>query len=104
MWDRQPRRSQPHGCKLGSDGGQVARNRSYFLHFPSSRRQAARDGAELAGTMRDGGHRVDGPLAYVMGDGSDHAGTGGTREKTPVRLESPALPTQVRILSLPHPP
>src|SRR5512132_820301 len=54
------------------------------------------------------GHRVtagavDGPFLHVTRDGRGRWGWDGTRGEAAVRpVKSPALPTQVRILSLPH--
>jgi hypothetical protein len=90
------------GEEVGVDSGQMAAGIS--LRLPSARRWAARDG-----TVRYGqGHRltaeaVGRPFVHAttddrgqVGMGRDPRGAGGATCK------SPALPTQVRILSLPH--
>jgi hypothetical protein len=46
---------------------------------------------------------VDRPFVHVTGDNRDRRGWDGIGETTAVRpVKSPALPTQVRILSLPQ--
>jgi hypothetical protein len=48
---------------------------------------------------------VDQPFVHVTGDDRDRAKMEGTRGEPPLRpVKSPALPSQVRILSLPHSP
>ena len=75
------------------------------LHLPSARRQAARDGAKQAGSPSDG--RSNRRAVCARHEGRLGAGRDETvpRGETALRpVKSPALPTQVRILSLPHNP
>jgi hypothetical protein len=80
--------------------GQIAAGIS--LQLPSARRWAAQDGAIQAGTPSDG--RSCRPVVCArQSNVRDQVGIEGTRGETTVRpVKSPALPTQVRILSLPH--
>jgi len=78
------------------------RRRGFPSTFPppdARLRETGRNGWGRRGTTE----AVDGQLVHVTGDSRDHVGTGRDREVMAVRpVKSPALPTQVRILSLPH--
>jgi hypothetical protein len=72
----QPRRSQPHGCELRSDGGQVAHNRSYFPPLPL-RQTLGRMGRENKRGCRGTVDGMDGPFTHVMRDPAEHVGMEG---------------------------
>jgi hypothetical protein len=83
--------------ELWSDGGQ---------DFPPTSLHPTLGRAGQGGTGQGGrvtAEAVGRPFAHVTGDDRGQMGWDGTREATTGRpVKSPALPTQVRILSLPQ--